>query len=122
TTFFRSGDEAEVITQLRAMIEQLRVASVEAAPEVFTELVRTLIRSGRGAEADLYRALSERGRSPEAGANAMIVEGVLSPDPAEARGLLSDGVARFEELGMRIDAARAVGDLAPAVARAGAGV
>jgi class 3 adenylate cyclase/tetratricopeptide (TPR) repeat protein len=113
------GDEAEVITQLRATIEQLRVASIEAAPEVFTELIRTLIRSGRVAEADAYRDLSERGRSPEARANAMIVEGVLSPDPAEARGLLNDGVARFEELGMRIDAARAMVDLARAMARLG---
>ena len=73
------GDEAETITQFQATIEQLRAGSVETAPDVFTELVRTLIRSGRAAEAEAYRDLAERGRSPEARANAMLIDGLLSP-------------------------------------------
>ncbi len=115
------GDDSEAITQFRAMIELLRPSNVEAAPDVFTELVRTLVRSGRVAEAAEYRDLSERGRSPEALANAMLVEGLLSPDPNEASRLLGDGVSKLEELGMRIDAARAMVDLARAMARLGEG-
>jgi tetratricopeptide (TPR) repeat protein len=113
------GDDAETITQFQATVEQLRAGSVETAPDVFTELVRTLIRSGRAAEAEAYRDLAERGRSPEARANATLIDGLLSPDPAEARRFLTEGAAELEGLGMRIDAARAMVDLARAKARVG---
>jgi len=113
------GDDAETITQFLATVEQLRAGSIETAPDVFTELVRTLIRSGRAAEAEAYRDLAERGRSPEAGATAMLIDGLLSAKPADARRLLSDGVAKLEELGLRVEAARGMVDLARAMARVG---
>ena len=97
----------------------MRTFNVEAAPDVFPDLARTLRRAGRVAEARDYRDLSELGRSPAALANAKLVEGLLAEDPTEERRLLAEGVAGLEELGIRIDAARAMGDLARPMERAG---
>ncbi len=113
------GENETAAASFEVMIQQLRTFNVEAAPDVFPDLARALHRAGRVAEARDYRDLSELGRSPAALANAALVEGMLAEDPADARQLLAGGVAVLEELGLRIDAARAMGDLARAMARVG---
>jgi hypothetical protein len=113
----RANDAAT--SEFRIMIDQLRDFNVESVPEVFTEVVRTLTRAGRAAEAEGYRDLSEHGQSPAARANASLVEGLLAADPSEQRRLLAEGTAALEELGLRIDAARAMVDLARAMASLG---
>lgn len=57
--------------------------------------------------------------SPRARANATLVAGLLSEDDGEARRLLAEAVAALGELGLRIDAARAMVDLGHAMARLG---
>ena len=109
----------EAILPFEAMIEQLRAFNVDTVPQAFTDLVRALMRAGRAGEAEAFRDLSEHGRSPAARANATLVEGLLARDPAEARRLLAEGASVLEELGLRIDAARAMVDLGRAMARVG---
>jgi class 3 adenylate cyclase/tetratricopeptide (TPR) repeat protein len=113
------GENDAAAVSFGAMIEQLRVFNVEVASEVFPDLVRALHRAGRGPEGRDYRDLSEHGRSPAVRANAALVEGMLAEDPAESRRLLAEGTAALEELGLQIDAARAMGDLARAMERVG---
>jgi class 3 adenylate cyclase/tetratricopeptide (TPR) repeat protein len=113
----QTNDEAA--DRLEATVEQLRSYNVEINPEVFTDLARALLRADRRGEAEGYRDLSRLGRSPAARANAALVEGLLSPEPAEARRLLAEGTAALEALGLRIDAARAMVDLGRAMARTG---
>jgi class 3 adenylate cyclase/tetratricopeptide (TPR) repeat protein len=113
------GASDEAIVQFQTTIEQLRAFNVDAMPEAFPGAVRALLRAGRSEEAEAYRDLSVHGRSPAARANAALVEGLLEGDPAEARRLLADGVDALEELGLRIDAARAMVDLGGAMARVG---
>jgi hypothetical protein len=112
-------DTSRAAANFARMVDQLRGFNVESVPEVFTDLARALVRTGRGAEAEAYRDLSEHGRSPAARANAMLVEGLLAADPADARRLLGEGTAALDVLGLRIDAARAMVDLARAIARVG---
>jgi len=113
------GASDEAAGWLVATVDKLRASNEEKKPEVFTDTVRMLIRTGRREEAEGYRDLSEHGRSPAARANAVLVEGLLASDPAEARELLRAGVESLEALGLRIDAARAMVDLARAMARVG---
>jgi tetratricopeptide (TPR) repeat protein len=113
------GENDAAAVSFEAMIEQLRVFNVEVAPDVFPDLVRALHRAGRGPEGRDYHDLSEHGRSPAATANAVLVEGMLAEDPAEARRLLAEGTAALADLGLRIEAARAMGDLARAMTRVG---
>ena len=110
------GESAD---HFEAMIGQLRRFNVESAPEVFTDLVRALLRADRAGEAEGYRDLSEHGRSPAARANALLVEGLLTADPVEARRLLAEGTAALQQLGLRVDAARAMVDLGRAIGRTG---
>ena len=100
-------------------VEQMRRINVEMYPEVFPDVVRVLLRGGRAADAETYRDLSEHGRSPAARANAGLVEGLLSANPAEASRWIERSVAELDALGLRIDAARAMVDLARAMARLG---
>jgi class 3 adenylate cyclase/tetratricopeptide (TPR) repeat protein len=113
------GANAEAAQRLAEVVAQLRVFNVEAYPEVFPDTVRAFLRAGRTREAEGYRDLSDRGRSPAARANAAIVEGLLSRDPAQARRLLGEGIAALERLEFPIDAARAMVDLGRVTARAG---
>ncbi len=112
-------EDGRAADHLIAMIKELRGFNVETLPEAFTDLVRALLRAGRAGEAQAFRDLSEQGRSPAARANAALVEGLLTEDPAEARRLLAEGAAALEALGLRIDAARALVDLGRAMARLG---
>ena len=97
----------------------LRDYNEELTPEVFPSMVRALLRAGRTRDAEDYRDLSTHGKSPHARANATLVEGLLAPDPSDARRLLADGTAELERLGLPIDTARAMVDLGRAMARLG---
>jgi len=113
------GQDAAAAASFAEAIEQLRAFNVMAVPGAFPEIVRVLARTGRVEEAEGYRDLSRDVHSPAAQANAALVEGLLASDPAEARRLLQQGVAGLEGMGVRIDAARAMVDLARAMRRVG---
>jgi class 3 adenylate cyclase/tetratricopeptide (TPR) repeat protein len=113
------GRREEAIAAFRRTIELLEPYTFEPAPEAFADLVRLLVRDGRAEEAAAYRTLRERGRAPATRANALVVEGLLAEDPAEAVRALAEAVGGFDAVGMRVDAARARIDLARAMARRG---
>jgi class 3 adenylate cyclase/tetratricopeptide (TPR) repeat protein len=113
------GENDEAADRFAATIDILRGFNVESAPEAFADEVRALLRAGRAEEAEGYRDLSEQGRSPAAQAIAALIEGLLSRDPVEARRLLGEAAASLEELGILIDAARAMLDLGRAMERLG---
>jgi len=112
-------ENAEAANLLAEVVRQLRTTNVEAYPEVFPDTVRAFLRAGRQQEAEGFRDLSEKGRSPAARANSSIVEGQLHPDPGEARRLLDEGTKALDELEFPIDAARAMVDLARMMGRLG---
>jgi class 3 adenylate cyclase/tetratricopeptide (TPR) repeat protein len=113
------GRNEEAIDQFATTIEQLRGINVEQYPEIFPDIIRVLLRGGRADVAETYRDLSEHGRSPAARADAALVEGLLSTDPAEASRLIERAVDELDALGLKIDAARAMADLARVRARLG---
>ncbi len=113
------GAPGEAADAFARAIEQIRIINVEALPSVFADAVRAHLLAGRPEEAETYRDLSDRGRAPAARANANVVEGLLTADPAEACRLLSEAATTLESLGLRIDAARAMVDLARAMAGSG---
>jgi class 3 adenylate cyclase/tetratricopeptide (TPR) repeat protein len=113
------GANEEAVASLADLVRRLREFNVETYPEMFPDTVRAFLRAGRADEAEGFRDLSEQGRSPAARANAALVEGLLCKDPAEARRLLAEAVTALERLDFPIDAARAMVDLARAMARTG---
>jgi len=113
------GENDEAAGEFAETIDRMREINVEAYPEAFPDTVRAFLRAGRQQEAEGFRDLSEKGRSPAARANSSIVEGQLHPDPREARRLLDEGTNALEELEFPIDAARAMVDLARAMGRLG---
>jgi tetratricopeptide (TPR) repeat protein len=113
----RANDQAA--DRLRAAAEEFRAFGVDNNSEVFPDVVRAHLRAGRSEEARAYQDLTYGGRSPAAQANATVVEGLIADDPTESRRLLAEGVAALEGLGLRIDAARAMVDLAGAMAGLG---
>ncbi len=119
--YFALAREAndEAADRFAATIDLLRGFNVESTPEAFADEVRALMRAGRVEEAEGYRDLSEHGHSPAARANAALIEGLLSRDPVEARRLIGEATAQLEELGILIDAARAMLDLGRAMERIG---
>jgi class 3 adenylate cyclase/tetratricopeptide (TPR) repeat protein len=100
-------------------VDLLRKSTVDASGSSYPNVVRALQRAGRAGEAHTFGDLSEHADSPAAGANANVVGGLLAADPEEARRLLGEAVVELDRLGMRVDAARAMVDLARAEARAG---
>lgn len=112
-------EDGEAADRFAEAIAILRDYNVENSPEVFPSMVRALLRVGRTREAEDYRDLSTHGKSPHARANAALVEGLLASDPSEARSRLAQGVAELERLGLPIDAARGMVDLARAMSRTG---
>ncbi|HEX9122962.1 MAG TPA: AAA family ATPase [Actinomycetota bacterium] len=113
------GANDEAAACFVGFVADVRGFNVDYIPEAFTDLARSFIRAGRRNEAEAYHDLSEHGRSPAARANALLMEGLLADDPVEARRLLADGATALEELGLRIDAARAMVDLGRAMSRTG---
>ena len=113
------GRNEEAAAKFTETVDLMREINTETYPETFPDTVRAFLRAGRAAQAEGFRDLSKKGRSPAARANASIVEGLLHPDPAEAQRLLQEGISALEELEFPIDTARARVDLARAMARAG---
>jgi tetratricopeptide (TPR) repeat protein len=113
------GRNEEAAGKFAEAVVLMREINTEMYPETFPDTVRAFLRAGRAPEAEGFRDLSEKGRSPAARADASLVEGLLHPDPAEAQRLLREGISALEELGFPIDAARARVDLARAMAGTG---
>jgi ATP/maltotriose-dependent transcriptional regulator MalT len=113
------GRNEEAAGKFAETVDLMREINTETYPEAFPDTVRAFLRAGRTAQAEGFRDLSKKGRSPAARANASIVEGLLHPDPAEAQRLLQEGISALEVLEFPIDTARARVDLARARARAG---
>jgi ATP/maltotriose-dependent transcriptional regulator MalT len=111
-----NGSAAELLARTAG---ELRGSSLANASEVFPDAVRAHLRAARDREAAGFRDLSEREATPTTQANATLVEGLLAEDPAESRRLIADAVAALEELGLRVDAARATVDLGLAMRRLG---
>jgi len=93
--------------------------SADTNPDVFTECVRALVLAGDTVRAATFRDLDASTDSVQSAAHARNVAGLLESDPARAVELLREAVAEFERLEMRLYAARAMVDLARAMARAG---
>jgi class 3 adenylate cyclase/tetratricopeptide (TPR) repeat protein len=114
-----AGRDDEALAHLRAGMTYATEYAVDGDPQVVLELVRFLVQRGGGEEADRARRLLHEGAAPLTRACATVADGLLAPDPIEAVVLLRDAAGRFEELGTRVDLARALLDLGRAERRAG---
>ncbi|MBI2755382.1 MAG: tetratricopeptide repeat protein [Chloroflexi bacterium] len=114
-----ANDRAAAAEKFAEAATFARAHSVESYPEVFTECVRALVLAGDPARAATFRDLDASTDSVQSAAHARNVGGLLESDPARAVALLREAVAEFERLEMRVDAARAIVDLARAMAHAG---
>ena len=83
------------------------------------DLVRSLINRGEVDEARRAREVLGRGEAPRTRAFAEVADGLLAEDPNDAVRLLGEACASLEEIGVRIDLARALLDLGRAERRAG---
>ena len=113
------GENERSAESLAMAIDELRASSLDSNAEAFPDAVRAHLRAGLDREARGFRDLTELGRSPSSRALATVVEGLVTVDANDSRRLLADGVAALEDLGRRIDAARAMVDLARVNASAG---
>jgi predicted ATPase/class 3 adenylate cyclase len=93
--------------------------SVDQDPRVVLELIRLLLRRGEREEVAHARAILGRGRSPFASACLRHADGLLEDEPNDAIVDLEAAVERFDELGARVDAGRALLDLGRALRAAG---
>jgi predicted ATPase len=125
----RSGTEAmlagargrteEVLQNLRhgaALAEQY---SVDALPQLQLELIRILVASDSRDEAVAVRGSLDRAASPLGRACAEVADGLLASDATTAVEWLRGAVANLEEIGVRVDLARALLDLGRAERDAG---
>jgi tetratricopeptide (TPR) repeat protein len=100
-------------------IELLRGFAVESLPDAFASCVRVLVRLGERERAGAFRDLDTLDYTVEVMPAALNVRGLLAPDPAEAERLLAEAVAAAERFEMRTSQARAMVDLARAIAANG---
>jgi class 3 adenylate cyclase/tetratricopeptide (TPR) repeat protein len=114
-----AGRDDDALVHLRAGVRYAEDYSVDGDPQVVLELVRFLARRGGGEEADHARRLLHSSTTPLTLACAVVADGLLESDPSEAFAHLRVAVARFEELGTRVDHARALLDLGRAERLAG---
>jgi class 3 adenylate cyclase/tetratricopeptide (TPR) repeat protein len=114
-----AGRDEDTLAHLRAGVRYAEDYSVDGDPQVVLELVRFLARRGGGEEADHARRLLHSSATPLTLACATVADGLLASDPEEAVALLRTAVGRFEQLGTRVDHARALLDLGRAERRAG---
>jgi len=114
-----AGRDEDTLAHLRAGVRYAEDYSVDGDPQVVLELVRFLARRGGGEEADHARRLLHSSATPLTLACATVADGLLASDPEEAVALLRTAAGRFEQLGTRVDHARALLDLGRAERRAG---
>jgi class 3 adenylate cyclase/tetratricopeptide (TPR) repeat protein len=112
-------DDERAADRFAHAIDLLRDFNVNVVPGLFPEIVRLLLRLGRRELAEAYRDLSGPETFGIAEAQATHVEALLETDPGEGVRRLRSAVAALGAQGLRIDEARAVVDLARAMARAG---
>jgi len=112
-------DRAAAAERFAQAADEVRALNVESYPEVFPDCARVFVLLGEPERAATYRDLDAPTTSVMSAAFATNINGLLETDPARAAELLTDAVAEFERLGMRIYAARAMVDLARAMTRTG---
>ena len=110
-------DRAAAATHFAEAANLLRAYDVESTPELFPECVRAFLRLGDRERAEGYRDLDGPTDSVLTAVFAANVAGLLEPDPLRAAQLLRTAIAEFERLEMRPSAARAMVDLARAMAQ-----
>jgi tetratricopeptide (TPR) repeat protein len=113
------GANAEAAEHFASTVHQMRQINVESYPHLLPDSVRAFVRAGRRSEAEAFRDLSDHAGSPATRASAALVEGLLSEHPAEASRLIERAISELDALGLRIDAARAMVDLARVKTRLG---
>jgi class 3 adenylate cyclase/tetratricopeptide (TPR) repeat protein len=113
------GDRTAAAHWFAEGANHVRAYSAESLPEIFPEYARVFLLLGDRERAEAYRDLEGSTRSIRSAVFAMNVAALLEPDPARAIDLLTDAVAEFERLGMRLYAARTMVDLGRALALAG---
>jgi class 3 adenylate cyclase/DNA-binding winged helix-turn-helix (wHTH) protein len=114
------SDFDSAVVWLDATVERLRTSNVAMAPQVFTDLARLLVAARRRDAARAYRDIAAASPpTPALRANVRVIDGLLEADPNRSRAALADGIDELDRLGLRIDAARAMIDLARAIARVG---
>ena len=115
----RDDDAAEILANgARPLLDQILVWG---GRHLLIECVRGLVRVGRVDEARTFRDRLETLAVSSVPARAMLAwaDGLLEPDPAAARDVLLEAVARLEELENRIELGRCLIDLADADRRLG---
>ena len=110
-------DLAAAAVRFEEAVALARAYSIDSLPDAFPSVVRVLLRLDRRDHAEGYRDLDTLPAMVDVRAHAQNVQGLLEPDPARSVEALRDAVAEFEALQMRVASARAMVDLAHAMAR-----
>ena len=113
------GDENEALAHRRAGAEVASDYNVEQGGPMMLDLIRSLINRGELDEARRAREVLGRGEAPRTRAFAEVGDGLMAEDRNDAVRLLREACASLEEIGVRIDLARALLDLGRAERRAG---
>ena len=114
----RDDDDA-ALAHLRAGAEVASRYNVEQGGPMMLDLIRSLLDRGEIDEARRAREVLGRGEAPRTRTFAVVADGLMAEDPNEAVRLLGEACASLEEIGVRIDLARALLDLGRAERRAG---
>ena len=113
------GDDDEVLAHLRVGAEVASRYNVEQGGPMMLDLIRSLLDRGEIDEARRAREVLGRGEAPRTRTFAVVADGLMAEDPNDAVRLLGEACASLEEIGVRIDLARALLDLGRAERRAG---
>ena len=112
-------DRGSAAERFAEAASEVRAYDLGSYPEIFPDCARVFMLLGDRDTAATYRDLEALTESVQSAVFAGNISGLLEPDPARAVELLTDAVAEYERLGMRIYAARAMVDLGRALVRAG---
>jgi hypothetical protein len=113
------GRDEEALAHLREGADVASRYNVDQAAPVMWDLIRSLLDHGELDEAARAREMLGRGEAPRTRAFAEAADGLMALDPNEAVRLLREACGHLEELGVRIDLARALLDLGRAERQAG---
>jgi class 3 adenylate cyclase len=115
------GESDRAVAVLREAVAYAGELEHNSVEIVLLELIRRLVADGRPDEARSLLDRLERSAGARGAAEPYfrIAQGLLAGDPNESVGRLTEAAARFEQLGWRIELARALLDLARARAAAG---
>ena len=113
------GDDEDALVHLRRGAEVASRYNVEQGGPMMLDLIRSLLDHGEVDEARRAREVLGRGEAPRTRTFAVVADGLMAEDPNDAVRLLREACASLEEIGVRIDLARALLDLGRAERRAG---